>query len=178
VHRVLELHGGHIEARSDGLGHGSEFIVRLPALVAATKVRQSAGAHTKAAVPAGRARRVLIVDDNEDSAESMALLARSWGHEVAVARDGPSALALVESFAPESALVDIGLPGMNGYELARRCREQPRSRDLFLVALTGFGRPEDRSAAHAAGFDAYLVKPPEIEALKGLLANGRLSASN
>ena len=177
VHRILELHGGHIEARSDGLGQGSEFIVRLPALVAATNVTQSAvGAHTRASVPAGRARRVLIVDDNGDSAESMALLARSWGHEVAVARDGPSALALAESFAPESALVDIGLPGMNGHELARRFREHPHSRDLFLVALTGYGRPEDRSAAHAAGFDVYLVKPPEIDALKGLLANGRLSA--
>jgi CheY-like chemotaxis protein len=121
---------------------------------------------------------VLIVDDNGDSAESMALRARSWGPVVAVARDGPSALALTESFAPECALVDIGLPGMNGHELARRFREQPRSRDLFLVALTGYGRPEDRSAAHAAGFDVYLVKPAEIEALKGLLANGRLSAGN
>ena len=177
VHRVLELHGGHIEARSDGLGQGSEFIVRLPVLSAATKMPQPAvGAQTNSAVPAGRARRVLIVDDNADSAESMALLARSWGYEVAVARDGPSALALAESFAPESALVDIGLPGMDGHELARRLREQPRYRDLFLVALTGYGRPEDRNSAHAAGFDAYLVKPAEIEALRGILANGRVRA--
>jgi CheY-like chemotaxis protein len=179
VHRILELHGGHIEARSDGLGRGSEFVVRLPVLLAATNKPQSAvDAQTGAAVPAGRAHRVLIIDDNVDSAEVMAQLARSWGHEVAVARDGPSALALAESFGPESAFVDIGLPGMDGHELARRFREQPRHRDLFLVALTGYGRPEDRNAARAAGFDVYLVKPPEIDVLKGLLANGRLSAAN
>jgi two-component system, chemotaxis family, CheB/CheR fusion protein len=179
VYRILELHHGHIEARSDGLGHGSEFVVRVPALPAVSKMPQSTvGAQTKAAVPAGRARRVLVVDDNEDSAASMALLARSWGYEVTVARDGPSALALAESFAPEIAIVDIGLPGMDGHELARRFREQPRYRDLFLVALTGYGRPGDRNAAQAAGFDAYLVKPAEINALKGLLANGRPSADN
>jgi two-component system CheB/CheR fusion protein len=176
VYRVLELHGGRIEARSDGLGQGSEFVVRLPVLLGATNKSQSAvGAQTGVVVPAGRARRVLIIDDNVDSAESMVLLARSWGHEVAVARDGPSALALAESFAPESAVVDIGLPGMDGYELARRFREQPRYRDLSLVALTGYGRPEDRNAAHAAGFDVYLVKPAEIERLKELLAGGRPS---
>jgi CheY-like chemotaxis protein len=121
---------------------------------------------------------VLIVDDNGDAVESMALLARSWGHEVAVARDGPSALALAEKFAPETALVDIGLPGMDGHELARRFREQPRYQDLFLVALTGYGRSEDRKAAHAAGFDVYLVKPAEVDALKGILANGRVRAND
>jgi two-component system CheB/CheR fusion protein len=174
VRRVLELHGGYIEAHSAGLGQGSEFIVRLPALSAATNLPQAAvDAQPKATFPASRARRVLIIDDNADSAEALALLARSWGHEVAVARDGPGALALAERFAPESVLVDIGLPGMDGYELARRFREQPRYRDLVLVALTGYGREEDRSAARAAGFDGHLVKPAEIKALEGLLANGR-----
>jgi two-component system CheB/CheR fusion protein len=179
VRRVLELHGGHIEARSPGLGHGSEFIVSLPALSAATNLPQAlVDAQPKATSPASRARRVLIIDDNADSAEALALLARSWGHEVAVAHDGPGALVLAEHFAPESVLVDIGLPGMDGYELARRFREQPRYRDLVLVALTGYGREEDRSAAHAAGFDGHLVKPAEIEALEGLLANGRVSAGS
>jgi CheY-like chemotaxis protein len=116
---------------------------------------------------------VLIVDDNTDSAEALALLARSWGHEVAVAHDGPGALVLAERFAPESVLVDIGLPGMDGYELARRFREQPGYRDVVLVALTGYGVEEGRSAARAAGFDRHLVKPAEIEALEALLANGR-----
>jgi two-component system CheB/CheR fusion protein len=174
VRRVLELHDGHIEARSAGLGQGSEFVVRLPVLSAATTLPPDAvDAQPKATIPATRARRVLIIDDNADSAEALALLARSWGHEVAVAHDGPGALALAESFAPESAVVDIGLPGMDGYELARRFREQPRYRDLVLVALTGYGREEDRSAAHAAGFDGHLVKPAELEALEELLANGR-----
>jgi two-component system, chemotaxis family, CheB/CheR fusion protein len=175
VRRVLELHDGHIEARSPGLGQGSEFVVRLPVLSAAIQMPQAAvDAQPKATIPATRARRVLIIDDNADSAEALALLARSWGHEVAVAHDGPGALALAESFAPESALVDIGLPGMDGYELARRFREQPRYRDLVLVALTGYGREEDRSAAHAAGFDGHLVKPAEVEALEGILAKGRV----
>jgi len=179
VRRVLELHGGHIEARSAGLGRGSEFIVRLPALSAATNLPQaSVDAQPKATFPASRARRVLIIDDNADSAEALALLARSWGHEVAVAHDGPAALALAERFAPESVLVDIGLPGMDGYELARRFREQPRYRDLVLVALTGYGREEDRSAARAAGFDGHLVKPAEIEALEGFLANGRVRSGS
>jgi len=175
VRRVLELHRGHIEARSAGLGQGSEFIVRLPVLSATMPISQAAvDTQPKATFPVGRARRVLIIDDNADSAEALALLARSWGHEVAVAHDGPGALVLAESFAPESVLVDIGLPGMDGYELARRFREQPRYRDLVLVALTGYGRDEDRSAAHAAGFDDHLVKPAEVEALEGVLANGRV----
>jgi len=179
VRRVLELHGGRIEARSAGLGQGSEFIVRLPVISAATNMLTAAvDAQPKAAFPAARSRRVLIIDDNADSAEALALLAQSWGHEVAIAHDGPDALAIAESFAPDSALVDIGLPGMDGYEVARRFREQPRYRDLVLVALTGYGRDEDRSAASAAGFDGHLVKPAEIEALEGLLANGRVSAGS
>jgi two-component system, chemotaxis family, CheB/CheR fusion protein len=175
VRRVLELHGGHIEVRSAGLGQGSQFIVRLPVLPAATNLSGAAvDRQPKGALATGRARRVLIIDDNADAADALALLARSWGHEVAVAHDGPGALALAESFAPESVLIDIGLPGMDGYELARRFREQPRYRDLVLVALTGYGREEDRYAAHTAGFDDHLVKPAEIEALEGVLAHDRV----
>lgn len=171
VRRVLALHGGTIEARSAGLGQGAEFIVRLPAEEAEVRAVQSAThAPTHAPVEAEAGRRVLIVDDNPDGAESLALLARAWGHEVAVARDGPTALALAESFQPERALVDIGLPGMNGYELGRRLRDAHR--DVYLIAMTGYGRQADRDAAHAAGFDLHLVKPADMEHLQEVLANG------
>jgi CheY-like chemotaxis protein len=175
VRRVLESHGGSIEARSAGLGQGSEFVVRLPVLSAAMPMpRAAVDIQPKAVFRTGRARRVLIIDDNADSAELLAQLARSWGHEVTVAHDGPGALALAERFVPESALVDIGLPGMDGYEVARRFRAEPRYGDLYLVALTGYGREEDRNAAYAAGFDDHLVKPPAMEVLESLLANGRV----
>ena len=174
VRRLLELHGGRIEARSAGIDAGSEFIVRLPLLPAGASI--AAPAPRAPVSDAGPSRRVLIVDDNADAAQSMALLARSWGHEVATARDGPEALELAQSFRPETALVDIGLPGMDGYELARRLRQAPEQHSLQLVAMTGYGRSEDQEAARAAGFDVHLVKPAKIEELQQLLANGRISA--
>ena len=171
VRRVLELHGGRIEARSPGLGHGSEFIVRLPIL---TPLDQATPAVVEPAPRSGdgavRPRRVLIVDDNVDSAESMALLLRTWGHEVLVALDAVEALTLALSFKPQTALVDIGLPGMDGYELARRLRADPQHRQLHLVAMTGYGRAEDQSAARKAGFDMHFVKPAELDELEKLLA--------
>jgi two-component system CheB/CheR fusion protein len=115
---------------------------------------------------------VLIVEDNADSAESMALLARSWGHKVEVAADGPAALILAKRFQPQAAVVDIGLPGMDGYALARRLRQSSKHRELYLVAMTGYGREEDRRAARAAGFDAHLVKPADMDELQELLAIG------
>jgi two-component system, chemotaxis family, CheB/CheR fusion protein len=171
VRRILELHGGRIEARSAGPGRGSEFIVRLPALPATTRAARPSRNFRISSAPAAAVRRVLIVDDNADSALSMALLARSWRHEVAVARDGAEALSLVETFRPDTALVDIGLPGMDGYELARRLRQA--SEQIHLVAITGYARPEDRAAASAAGLDAFLTKPAEIDQLQQLLASGR-----
>jgi CheY-like chemotaxis protein len=108
----------------------------------------------------------------------MAMLARSWGHEVATARDGASALALAESFRPDTAVVDIGLPGMDGYQLARRLRQAPQHRQMHLVAMTGYGRLEDRDAARAAGFDVHLIKPAEIDELKQLLATERQEPGN
>ncbi|MDE2448961.1 MAG: response regulator [Gammaproteobacteria bacterium] len=170
--RLLQLHGGRIEAHSAGLGHGSEFVVRLPLAVAASDNSQSEQPEAlpaKLAVP----RRVLIVDDNADSAQSLALLVRHWGHEVAVARDAREALARAETLEPDVALVDIGMPGVDGHELARRLRAQPRYRDALLVAVTGYGRAEDRDAAHRAGFDAYLVKPADSAELAKLLAGAR-----
>ena len=172
VRRVLALHGGRIEARSAGLGQGSEFIVRLPLLPrTASTAPAEAPAATKPAASGTRKQRVLIVDDNTDASYSLGLLARSWGHEVAVARTGPEALVLAKSFKPETGLVDIGLPGMDGYELARQLRKDPVHRNLQLVALTGYGRAEDRSAARAAGFDLHLIKPAKIDELKKLLAS-------
>lgn len=169
VRRVLTLHGGTIEAHSAGLGHGTEFLIRLPIAPAKSHSSQTPSLRSSKSPP-GSPQRVLIVDDNADAAQSLALLARAWGHEVAIAHDGPSALQLVQRFAPERALVDIGLPGMSGYELARRLRAlHPH---LYLVAMTGYGRQEDRRAAHAAGFDMHLVKPANPQELQALLANG------
>ena len=173
VRRLLELHGGRIAARSAGIGHGSEFIVRLP-LAAANPDRPESAQHpaTLSAQPAPR-HRVLIVDDNADAAQTLALLVRNWGHEVAVARDGQEALDKAGTLEPDVALVDIGLPGMLGYELAQRLRAQPRYRNLLLAAVTGYGRAEDREAARRAGFDAYLVKPVDLGELEKLLVGAR-----
>jgi two-component system, chemotaxis family, CheB/CheR fusion protein len=169
VRRVLELHGGRIEARSAGLGHGSEFIVHLPT-VPANPAMQVIRPEERPAD--GDACRVLIVDDNDDVAHSMAMLARSWGHEVAVARNGATALEIAERFQPQRALVDIGLPVMDGYEVARRLRAAPAHPDLYLVAMTGYGQAADREKALAAGFDRHLVKPGDPEELREILANG------
>ena len=169
VRRILELHGGRIEARSAGLGTGSEFIVRLPVLPANMTVAQVAENVTT--LPAGTSRRILVVDDNADAAQSMALLARSWGHEVATAADGTEALAVAKGFRPDTALIDIGLPGMDGYELAHQLRQVLDGQGLQLVAMTGYGRSEDREAAHAAGFDIHIVKPADLEELRRVLAD-------
>ena len=178
VRRILELHGGRIEARSAGLGTGTEFIVRLPLLPGS--VAAPSAAHADAALPAATSRRVLVVDDNADALQSMALIARSWGHEVATARDGTEALAVAKIFRPDAVLVDIGLPGMDGYELAQRLRGQfdghePR---LLMIAMTGYGRTEDREAAHAAGFDVHMVKPANMQELRGVLAHNSAPSGN
>ena len=123
VRRILDLHGGRIAAYSEGIGKGSEFVVRLPLAAVVTELKSVADTVETDMAALGRGRRILIVDDNKDSAESLAMLARLWGHEVAIAADGPTALARVSTFRPEIALVDIGLPGMNGYEIARRLRD-------------------------------------------------------
>ena len=176
MRRILELHGGRIEAHSAGLGTGSEFIVRLPALPA--NMGAIPAAQNDSSLSASASRRVLIVDDNADSTQSMALIARSWGHEVATARDGTEALALARDFRPDTALVDIGLPGMDGYELAHRLRQDLDGQGLQLVAMTGYGRTEDREAAHAAGFDVHLVKPADLEVLRRVLAHAPASSAN
>jgi len=182
VRRVLEMHGGSIEARSAGLGRGSEFVVRLPVASFVDAQPDETGAAIDSA-PNLAGRRVLIVDDNADLAETLAQIVVGWGHEVAIAGDGPSALELVRNFQPDAALIDIGLPGVTGYEIARRIRADVFDRDLHLVAITGYGRPEDRDAARAAGFDAHMTKPVALNRLREMLERklapgGRPSATD
>jgi len=166
VRRLVEMHGGSVEARSAGPGQGSEFVARLPIVV-------EHGAVTPP-VPASAAiapRRMLVVDDNRDAAASLALLLELDGHTIVAAHDGLSAYAAADTHRPDVVLLDIGLPGMDGYEVCRRIREQPWGRTLILVALTGWGQEADRSRTRAAGFDAHLVKPVEYADLIELLGS-------
>ncbi len=168
VKTLVELHGGSVEAHSDGPGKGSEFIVRLP--VAATPTTTPTAAALAAAVtPCAAAWRVLVVEDNQDAADSLAMLLRLWGHEVRTAHDGQSGLKAARSYRPDIVLLDIGLPGLDGYAVARRLRSEfgPAVR---LVAMTGYGQDEDRRRASAAGFDTYLTKPADPAALQAILA--------
>ena len=177
--RVVELHGGHIKATSAGLTKGSEFLVWLPLLPQgeADALVSERRAQTPAApVPLAQARRVLIVDDHEEVRQSLGRLVHAFGHEVATASDGPSALALADSFRPHAAIVDVSLEGMSGTEVGRRLRQRfPRDR-LSLIALTGFADVDIREACLGAGFDAHLVKPGEIPQLEQLLAAAPLDA--
>lgn len=155
VKGIVELHGGAVEARSAGPGAGSELLVELPLAAEAPRTAPVPAAPAGAAGP----RRVLVVDDNVDAAETLAELLRHAGHEVAVAHDGPAALAAARADPPDVVLCDIGLPGMSGYDVARALRRE-RGPGLLLVAISGYAQPEDVDAAHEAGFDRHLAKPP------------------
>jgi CheY-like chemotaxis protein len=169
VQRLVEMHGGQVSAHSAGPGQGSEFVVRLPLTPAAPGATRTDGA--RASAPPGRRRRILVVDDNIDAAESLALLLRLAGHEVRVAYDGPAALADVRDHPPEVVLLDIGLPkGMNGYEVARRLRGEYGLSEALVIAVTGYGQEEDRRRALEAGFDHHLTKPVDPEHLRELVA--------
>jgi signal transduction histidine kinase/ActR/RegA family two-component response regulator len=169
----LDLHGGTIEARSDGPGHGSEFTVRLPlnddppSLVPAEEPGSAASATA--------VHRVMIADDNQDAADSLAMLLELAGHEVRVARGGRAALSLARTFRPHVAIVDIGMPDLNGYEVARQLRREPWGAAISLVALTGWGRDDDRQQASDAGFDQHITKPVDPETIDGLLTATILS---
>jgi PAS domain S-box-containing protein len=163
---LVELHGGSIEARSAGIGHGSEFIVRLP-LRKATVSPQHHIIDSSSAQPPSR--KVLIADDNSDAGESLATLLRLDGHEVAVVRDGQEALAVWPQFLPEVALLDIGMPKVSGYEVARRVRQDERGRAVMLIAATGWGQSHDRAEALEAGFDHHFTKPIDTDRLRELL---------
>ena len=164
---LIELHGGTIEADSEGLGCGSEFTVRLPWRTTAGK-SQHAAASASASQPA-RQRRILIADDNRDSAETLAALLRMEGHEVTSVHDGPVALSVFSQLKPDVALLDIGMPGLTGYEVARRMRQSGPKVSLTLIAITGWGQDIDKERAFAAGFDHHLTKPVDPQRLVELL---------
>jgi len=168
VRRLVELHGGSVTAESPGAGLGSTFTVRLPLL----QETFPAGPTAPEAAAAGSAPvfRVLVVDDNVDAAESLAALLELEGHHTRVAHDGDQALAVARAFRPEIVFLDIGMPGKDGYEVARELRLDPLARDTMLVALTGWGAQDDRARSRAAGFDHHLTKPAGLHAVEALLA--------
>jgi CheY-like chemotaxis protein len=165
---LVELHGGMLEAHSPGLGHGSEFVVHLPIIVEISKTQPPGLAITESTAPT--ARRILVVDDNIDSAKSLTVLLDLGGHETRSAYDGLEAVEAAISFRPDVVLLDIGLPELNGYDVARKIREQPWGQRVVLVALTGWGQEEDRRRSKEAGFNHHLTKPVDPLALKKLLA--------
>jgi CheY-like chemotaxis protein len=167
VKTLVEQHGGKVEARSEGLGRGSEFVVRLPIPAQAPEPRAASRVETGPAIR----RRILIVDDNEDGAASLAMMLKLGGHETETAHDGLEAVEAAERFRPDAMLLDIGLPKLNGYEVCRRIRERPWGKDVVLVAVTGWGQDEDRDRSKAAGFDTHVVKPVDREVLGKLLAS-------
>ncbi len=168
VKRLVEMHGGSVEARSDGPGAGSEFIVRLPLAGASGAKRESrSGAGAERIVDR---RRILVVDDNHDSACSLALMLEVRGHETRTAHDGHEALKLAEAFRPHAILMDLGMPRLNGYQTCQRIREHAWGREPCLVAVTGWGQDQDRSRSREAGFDHHLVKPVDPAKLEEILA--------
>ena len=166
VRRIVELHGGTVEAHSEGVGKGSRLVVRLP-LVGGEELALTAA--QSFAVEEGRLL-VLVVEDNRDAAETLVELLRLEGYGATVAADGPAALAAARELRPDVALLDLGLPGIDGFEVARRLRAMPDLGDLTLIALSGYGREEDRVRSREAGMDHHLVKPVDLEALQALLA--------
>jgi CheY-like chemotaxis protein len=163
VKRLIEMHGGRVTAHSDGIGRGSRFEIRLPL------IERSASRVAEPEMIETTPRRILVVDDNSDAADMLALLLQLDGHLVQAAYSSHDALERAQSFQPDVMLLDIGLPEINGFELAQRLRAIPQLRDIRLVAVTGYGRPEDRARARAAGFDDHLVKPVEAIELKRVL---------
>ena len=172
VKTLVEMHGGSVHAESAGPGCGSEFIVRLPVLDHPIDPARSSDTSNVSSSPPAR-RRILIVEDNADTAESLALFLQLMGQEVCTAPDGPTALATARQFCPEIVLLDIGLPRMDGYEVARRLRQEASTAETILVALTGYGQQEDRRRALDAGFDHHLTKPADPAAVQALLTSSK-----
>lgn len=173
VQRLVLAHGGAVSAHSEGPGHGSTFLVRLPVVEAAEPVEEATEEHRVA-----QNRRVLVVDDNLGAAQILSnLLTRLGDHEVETVHDGPSALAAIRETRPEIILLDIGLPGMDGHQVGRAIREKPEFDDILLVALTGYGQEEDRQRSVEAGFDDHLVKPPSVDQLESILVHPKLATA-
>jgi PAS domain S-box-containing protein len=165
VNGLVELHGGRVEARSEGLGRGSEFVVQLPIISHSTVTPP-----IDLTVPAAQGRRILVADDNQDAANSLAMILELSGHEVRVAHDGRAALSVAQTFRPCTVLLDIGMPHLTGYEVAKALRQEPWGADVCLVALTGWGQESDRQRAIDAGFDHHLTKPVDTGVLEALLS--------
>ncbi len=170
VKALAEMHGGHVEAKSNGRGSGSEFVVRLPVAGPPAAAPRPPDATIAAKPPA---RRILVADDNLDSAATLAMLLRLLGNDTRTAHDGMEAVAVAEAFRPDAALLDIGMPRLNGYDVARRLRAQPWGEDILLIAQTGWGQEDDKRKSREAGFDHHLVKPIDPSALEKLLAEPR-----
>lgn len=166
VRRLVEMHGGSIEVHSNGPGEGSEFVARLPCI---QPTHEPTTTIERSKVPALRGCRILVVDDNRDSATTLGMLLQLRGNTVRTAYDGLEAVEVAEAFSPEVLLLDLGLPKLNGYDVARRIRQQVWGRDMILVAVTGWGQEDDRRRAKEAGFDFHVVKPVELAALDELL---------
>jgi len=173
VRSLVSMHGGHVEARSDGPNMGSEFIVRLPEVVVPTQPHLA----DSNAINRFPHCRILIVDDNHDAAETLGMLLSELGATVDVAHNGPDALRALETFEPDAMLLDIGMPGMDGYEVSRHVRAASSHKNVLLIALTGWGQLDDRERSKRAGFDHHLVKPPDIDRLRSILA-ARVASTN
>ncbi|HTL32802.1 MAG TPA: ATP-binding protein [Kofleriaceae bacterium] len=168
VRSLVAMHGGTVTVHSEGVGRGSEFVIELPA------PRGAADAdHITDSVAAAASRRILVIEDEDDAASLMADILTTVGHDVRVANDGASALAIIDRFTPEIVLLDIGLPVMDGYEVARRLRAALASHDVHFIALSGYGQPVDRRHSAEAGFDAHLVKPIDLATLQHTIADVR-----
>jgi CheY-like chemotaxis protein len=171
VRRLVGMMGGSVAAQSGGLGSGSEFAIRLPlgspppAPAAPTQAPVAAASESRGEL------KVLIADDNTDAAETLAMLVELWGHSVRVAYDGPGAVEAAREFRPDVCLFDIGMPGFDGYEAARRVRAEFDGNGVVLAAMTGFGLDSDRARGAAAGFDHFLVKPVAPDTVEQLLQN-------
>jgi CheY-like chemotaxis protein len=166
---IADLHSGSLVADSPGLGHGSTFTLRLP--LAAVENAGADSDDTQTAPESGKLRHLLIVDDNVDAAESLGLLLGSLGHQVEVAHNGTRALELAAKNPPDVVLLDIGMPGLDGYEIARRMREANQGHPMQIIAVTGWGQPSDREKSRAAGFDEHLVKPVDQQQLADILGD-------
>ncbi|HEX8874211.1 MAG TPA: ATP-binding protein, partial [Nitrosospira sp.] len=168
VHRLVTMHGGTVVAMSEGRDRGSEFVVHLP--LSEATVREKSDESGEAAPAPPKRLRVLVVDDNQDAAEVLCMLLGSMGISAQAVNSGPAALAAIPDYQPNVILMDIGMPGMSGHDVARHIREQPQFNNIKLVALTGWGQEEDRRLSKASGFDHHLTKPVNFKVLEDLLA--------
>jgi CheY-like chemotaxis protein len=170
VRRLIEMHGGSVDVRSAGINRGSEFILRIPAWSEPCQTDNLASFETSGIEAATNLRRILVVDDFPHSATTLAKLLRQDGYEVRTAVDGVEALKVAASFQPDVIVLDIAMPRLDGYEVARRIRQQPWGKGTFLIALTGWGQRQDRQRTQEVGFDAHLTKPVNYKTLAGLLS--------